>query len=69
VQADELARLEIRVRVTDGTESPPVFRRTAEQLEALIPGATRETIEGAGHVPHLSAPGPYVELTTRALLP
>jgi pimeloyl-ACP methyl ester carboxylesterase len=64
---DALSRLEIPVHLTDGSESPRVFRRTIDRLTELIPRVTRETIEGA-HVPHFTAPERYVELTTRAVL-
>ena len=52
----------------DGSESTPVFRRVIDRLAELIPRVTRETIEGAAHVPHLTTPERYVELTTRAVL-
>jgi pimeloyl-ACP methyl ester carboxylesterase len=65
---DALSRLEIPVRLTDGSESPPVFRRAIDRLTELIPRVTRETIEGAEHVPHLTGPERYVELTRRAVL-
>ena len=65
---DALSRLEISVRLTDGSESPPVFRRAIDRLTELIPRVTRETIEGAAHVPHFTAPDRYMELTRRAVL-
>ena len=65
---DALSRLGIPVRLTDGSESPPVFRRAIDRLTELIPQVTRETIEGAAHVPHFTVPDRYVELTTRAVL-
>jgi pimeloyl-ACP methyl ester carboxylesterase len=65
---DALSRLEIPVRLTDGSESTPVFRRAIDRLTELIPRVTRETIEGAAHLPHLTTPERYVELTTRAVL-
>jgi len=60
-----LARLEVPVRLTEGSESPPVFPRVNERLAELIPAVSRETIEGAAHVPQLQAPERYVEVTTR----
>jgi pimeloyl-ACP methyl ester carboxylesterase len=68
VDQDALARLEIPVRLTEGSESPRVFPRVIDRLATLIPSVTRETIDGAAHVPHLSSPERYVEFTTRALL-
>jgi hypothetical protein len=35
----------------------------------LIPRVTRETIDGAAHVPQLTTPERYVEITTHALRP
>ncbi len=67
VDQDALARLEIPARLTEGSESPPLFPRVIDRLATLIARVTRETIDGAAHVPHLSTPERYVELTTRAL--
>ena len=67
VDREALARVEIPVRLTEGSESPPVFPRVIDRLAALIPRVTRETIDGAAHVPQLSAPERYVDVTTRAL--
>jgi pimeloyl-ACP methyl ester carboxylesterase len=69
VDGDALARLEIPVRLTDGSESPPMFPRVINRLVELIPRVTRETIDGAAHVPQLTTPERYVELTTRAVQP
>jgi pimeloyl-ACP methyl ester carboxylesterase len=62
-----LGRLEIPVRLTEGSESPPLFPLVINRLATLIPRVTRETIDGAAHVPQLSTPERYVEVTTRAL--
>jgi len=67
VDEDALARLELPVRLTDGSESPPMFPRVIDRLVELIPRVTRETIEGAAHVPQLTTPERYVEATTRAV--
>ena len=67
IDQEALSRLEIPVRLTHGSESLPVFRRAIDRLLELIPRASRETIEGAAHVPQLTTPERYVELTTRAL--
>jgi pimeloyl-ACP methyl ester carboxylesterase len=67
IDEDALRRLEIPVRLTDGSESPPVFRRVVERLAELIPRVTRETFEGAGHVPQFTAPKRYIEVTKRAV--
>jgi len=44
-----------------------MYVRVIDRLESLIPHATRETIEGAGHVPHQTTPGPYIDSTKRAI--
>jgi pimeloyl-ACP methyl ester carboxylesterase len=67
VDRDALARLEVPVRLTEGSESPPLFPRVIDWLVELIPRAERETINGAAHVPQLTTPERYVEVTTRAL--
>jgi len=67
IDRDALARMEISVRLTEGSESPPVFPRVIDRLVELIPRVTRETIHGAGHVPQLSTPERFVEATTRAV--
>ena len=64
---DGLARLEIPVRFTDGSESPPIFALTIDRLVKLVPSTTRETIEGAAHMPQMQAPERYVEATARAV--
>ncbi len=67
IDRDALARVELPVRLTEGSESPPVFPRVIDRLAELIPRVTREAIQGAAHVPQLSVPERYVEVTTRAL--
>jgi pimeloyl-ACP methyl ester carboxylesterase len=67
IDEKSLARVEIPVRLTEGSDSPPLFARAIDRLVELIPGATRDTVEGAAHVPQLQAPERYVEVTTRAV--
>ena len=61
-----LPALEMPVRLTQGSESPPVFLHVIDRLESLIPNVTRETIQGAGHAPQSTTPQAYVEATKRA---
>jgi pimeloyl-ACP methyl ester carboxylesterase len=68
IQDDVLARIEVPVHLSDGTDSPPTFGRVVDRLVERIPGATRETIEGTGHVPHMTHPERYVDLVRRAVL-
>lgn len=67
IDDEALARLELPVRLTEGSESPPMFTRVIDRLAERIPDAARKTIEGAAHVPQLQTPEHYVELTRRAL--
>ena len=66
IDEEAISRLEVPVRLTTGSQSPPIFPRVIDRLAELIPRASRETIEGAAHTPQLTTPGRYVELTTRA---
>jgi pimeloyl-ACP methyl ester carboxylesterase len=67
IDADALPDLEMPVRLTQGSESPPVFIHVIDRLENLIPHVTRETIQGAGHAPQLTTPEAYVEATKSAV--
>ncbi|HWJ61116.1 MAG TPA: alpha/beta hydrolase [Acidimicrobiales bacterium] len=49
IPADLLATIAVPTLVVAGTASPPFFLRTAEQVTALIPGATLERLEAADH--------------------
>jgi pimeloyl-ACP methyl ester carboxylesterase len=57
---DALAHLQIPTRLTEGSETLPVFSRVIDRLIELVPNATRETIKGAGHVPELTDPERYI---------
>jgi pimeloyl-ACP methyl ester carboxylesterase len=65
IDEDALSRLELPVRLTQGSESPPTFAAVLDRLIELIPHAVRETIEGAGHAPQLTHPDRYVQVMTR----
>ena len=67
IKEEAISRLEMPVRLTNGSESPPIFARVIDRLVKLIPRVTRETIEGAAHAPQLTTPERYVELTTRGV--
>ena len=67
VDEDALASLDLPVRLTQGSDSPPTFPAVIDRLVELIPGVTRETIEGAAHMPHLTTPEPYVEVVGRPM--
>ena len=67
IEEEAISRLEMPVRLTNGSESPPIFARVIDRLVKLIPRVTRETIQGAAHVPQLTTPARYVEITTRGV--
>ena len=69
VRVDEaaLSQLELPVRLTQGSASPPTFPAVIDRLVELIPRVSREIINGAAHVPQLTMPERYVQVTTRAL--
>lgn len=68
IDQDRVARLDLPVRFTQGSESPPTFAAVIDRLTHLLPRASRETIDGAGHVPHLTAPERFVEATARGIV-
>jgi pimeloyl-ACP methyl ester carboxylesterase len=67
IDPDALPALQMPVRLTQGSESPPAFSRVIDHLESLLPNVTRETIQGAGHAPQSTTPQAYVEATKRAV--
>lgn len=67
IDEEAISRLEVPVRLTNGSESPPVFPRVIDRLVELIPRVAREPIEGAAHVPQLTTPERYVQVTTRGV--
>jgi pimeloyl-ACP methyl ester carboxylesterase len=48
--------------LSEGSESPPFFPLVIDKLMNAISHAKRITIEGAGHVPHMSHSEKYIEL-------
>ncbi len=66
IDEDALSHVELSARLTQGSESPPTFPAVIDRLIELIPHASRETIDAAGHVPQLTHPERYVEVLTRA---
>ena len=48
--------------MSDGSVSPPFFPFIMAELMKTMPHAKRITIQGAGHVPHMSHPAEYVEM-------
>jgi len=50
--------------LSKGSESPPFFPPVIDKIKNAIPHAKEITIDGAGHVPHMSHSEKYVELVT-----
>jgi pimeloyl-ACP methyl ester carboxylesterase len=46
-----------------GTESPPVFRRSIDLLEELLPSAERAVIADASHAPQEDQPEAWRQAT------
>ena len=67
VDTDALGSLTIPVHLSQGSESPPMFARVIDRLERAIPKVTRETIDGAAHVPQLTTPDAFIASTRRAI--
>lgn len=67
VDTEALGSVAIPVHLSQGSESPPMFARILDRLERAIPRVTRETIDGAAHVPQLTTPDAFVESTRRAI--
>jgi pimeloyl-ACP methyl ester carboxylesterase len=59
---DALAAFDKPALLTSRGEVAPFFGPVVDILASRIPNADRITIQGADHVPHISAPARYVEL-------
>lgn len=62
--AVDLARLAAFDRpalLSEGDQSPPFFGVILQQIATALPQARRHMFRGAGHVPHLTHPGEFVE--------
>jgi pimeloyl-ACP methyl ester carboxylesterase len=64
VELDELANIECPVLLTQGDESPALFRPIVAKLAEAIDHAEVHTYRGAGHAPHLTNPGDYLAAVT-----
>lgn len=56
------------VLLSTGSESPPFFPLVIEKLMPALPHANRITIDGAGHVPHMSHSAIYVDMVSEFCL-
>jgi pimeloyl-ACP methyl ester carboxylesterase len=63
---ERLKTLEMPVTVLNGELDPVIKAETTKKLAAMIPGASRITIKGAGHAPYLEFPNEYNAAVRRA---
>ncbi len=61
---DRLRRFDHPALITIGDHSPPWFAPIARTVVEYLPNVELLTFPGAGHGPHSSHPGPYVEAIT-----
>ncbi|WP_251050679.1 alpha/beta fold hydrolase [Streptomyces sp. ISL-86] len=61
VDLTRLSRYTGPTLLTRGTESPPWFPVIIDKLAGALRQAELRTLEGAGHVPHLTHPDTYVD--------
>ena len=62
IDTASLASFERPVMISVGSEGAPFFRAIAEALADALPNAEIHTIDGAGHLPHLTHAREYGEL-------
>jgi pimeloyl-ACP methyl ester carboxylesterase len=62
IDTASLEHVELPVMITLGSEGAPFFQAIAEALAAKLPSAEVRTIEGAGHLPHLTHAREYAEV-------
>jgi len=64
INLDSLSVFKKPALLTDGSASPSFFPLVIEKIKDAIPHSKQLTIQGAGHVPHMSHPEKYVEVIT-----
>ncbi len=52
------------VLLTTGDQSPPMFAPVVSMIAGVLPTAEVHTFLGAGHIPHVTHPDGYIEVTT-----
>jgi pimeloyl-ACP methyl ester carboxylesterase len=65
---DALARYAKPVLLTHGDNSPPMFAPILDRIATVLPQAERHLYAGAGHVPHMTHPAGYVQVTLERAL-
>lgn len=64
MQLDLLSNFSAPTLLTLGGASPPFFPLVVKRVAAAIPYARQHVYPDAGHVPHLSHPGEYVQVVS-----
>ena len=62
ITLDRLQAFPVRALLTLGERSPNIFHLVVRTIAQNMPRAMTSTFHGAGHVPHLSHPGEYVDM-------
>ena len=62
-----LARFPHPTLLTNGDNSRPEFAAVVGRLARVMPRAERRTVVGAGHVPHVTHPADYAQITLEFL--
>jgi pimeloyl-ACP methyl ester carboxylesterase len=62
IDLPRLSQLPCHALFTQGDQSFPWFPRIIEKLQVVVPHARVYTLEGAGHIPHLTHPEGYVRV-------
>ena len=65
IDLEGLRTLRKPVLLTAGGQSPPPFAPVVAALSAAMPEAEMYRFEQAGHIPHVSHPGPFLDVTER----
>ena len=66
IDSAALAEVDVPIVLSDGDQTVPWLRRITEVLGAALPSVHRRTIEGAGHLPHLTRPDAFLEVVEAA---
>jgi pimeloyl-ACP methyl ester carboxylesterase len=62
LELPRLAATTTPLQLTYGSDTMPAFREIVEVLASRLPGAQRQAVDGAGHVPQLTHPAQLAQL-------
>jgi magnesium chelatase accessory protein len=60
--ASELSRLAVPLLLVVGSEDRMILPRDAQQVQAMVPGSSLQTLQGLGHLAHEERPGEIARL-------